>query len=119
MVDRNTITKMIGRVKSLSSPLRTGLRKEKSIRLSEKKIISSSKKYRVQQMMKDLTKESQEDVIISLVGHDYRAKSEIINALKEVLQNRDSSDRDHEAVRSTVISACCGSDIKLSACLEC
>ena len=118
MVDRNTITKMVSRLRSESSPLRTGFRKEMSIRLSEKKNISSSKKSRVKQLMKDLTKEDQKDVITSLVGKNHGIHSQIITSLKEVLHNRGSSGRDHEAVRSTVISACCGSGIKLSALSE-
>ena len=36
-----------------------------------------------------------------------------MSSIKEVLHNRISSDREHENVRSTVISACCGPQVNL------
>ena len=38
----------------------------------------------------------------------------VFTSLREIIHNRDSADRDHEGVRSTVISACCGTHVDLS-----
>ena len=38
----------------------------------------------------------------------------VFTSLREIIHNRDSADRDHEGVRSTVISACCGYHVDLS-----
>ena len=118
MVDRNSITKLMGRVRSTSSPIRTGLRHDTRIKLSERKIISSSKKIRAIKLINELSKEDREELIGSFVGNSQHIISAIITSLKEVLHNRDSSDSDHEAVRSTIISACCGPNIKLRALSE-
>ena len=106
---------MIGRLKSPSSPARVGVHKGKKARLSEKKIISSAKKLRINKLMSEIDQKNREELITGLVGKQHEVNSDIISSIREVLNNRVSSDREHEGVRSTIISACCGPQVQLRA----
>ena len=52
-------------------------------------------------------------LIRELLGEEHMIYTAIMSSLKEVVHERRSSDRAHEEVRSTIISACCGPDVDL------
>ena len=75
-----------------------GVHKGKKARLSEKKIISSAKKLRINKLMSEIEQKNREELITSLVGKQHEVNSDIITSIREVLNNRVSSDREHEGV---------------------
>ena len=70
-------------------------------------------------MMDEISEEDRDKLIKEYIGSQQQVLTEVIQSvIKGVVNNRSSFDREHENVRSTVISACCGPQVNLRALSE-
>ena len=81
----------------------------------ELRFISDSKVAKVKYLFNEIPQKSRRKLWTELIEKEslQSRMQKIVNSIKEVIHHRVSTDREHEGVRSTLISACCRSDLKL------
>ena len=114
----NSIKKLLQRVINPSTPARQTSRKRYDIRDSEAKLIAGSAISKLKESLRNLSEDLRGKVLSEWKSNEQRELTNIINSIKEVVGYRISSDRKHEDLRSTIISACCGPQVDLKALSE-
>ena len=112
---KNSITKLVTSIRvEQSIEYQNPLNRDKpSIDVAVSTYITNIDKIR--QLLSEVSREERNMVASELGSQGYGIFGGVISALKDIIHHRAANVPDHEAIRSTIISACCGPDVTFQA----
>ena len=111
----NSITKLVTRIRvEQSIEYQNPLNRDKpNIDVPVSTYITNIDKIR--QLLSEVSREERNMVASELGSQGYGIFGGVTSALKDIIHHRAANVPDHEAIRSTIISACCGPDVTFQA----